>query len=67
MTAEKLTIYCADNGSVAKSCFEWAGVVGDQFHMDNCIVAFVDDIACAMAKGRKVALGFRVPALGTCS
>ena len=61
MTCEKLTIYCADIGSVAKGRFGWARLVGDQSHMDNCIVAFVDDIARAMAKGRKVALGFECP------
>ena len=61
MTCEKLTIYCADIGSVAKGRFGWARLVGDQSHMDNCMVAFVDDIACAVAQGRKVALGFECP------
>ncbi len=61
MTCEELTIYCADIGSVAKKRFGWARLVGDQSHMGNCIVAFVDDIACTIAKGRKVALGFECP------
>ena len=58
---EELTIYCADIGSVAKGRFGWARLAGEQAHMGSCIVAFVDDIACTLAKGRKVALGFECP------
>ena len=49
MMREELTIYCADIGSVVKKRFGWARLDGDQVHMDNCIVAFVDDVACALA------------------
>lgn len=59
--AEKLAIYCADIGSVAKGNFGWARLIGVQFHRDSCIVALVDDVASALAKGRKVALGFECP------
>ncbi|MYA88486.1 MAG: hypothetical protein F4X97_08560 [Boseongicola sp. SB0662_bin_57] len=58
---EGLTIYCADIGSVPNNSFGWARLVGDEFHKCNCIVGLVDDIACALAKQRKVALGFECP------
>lgn len=58
---EELTIYCADIGSVAKSNFGWARLVGAQSRTDNCIVAFVDDVACKLARGQKLALGFECP------
>lgn len=61
MTCEKRTIYCADIGSVANNRFGWVRLAGDQSHKDNCIVAFVENIACAIAKGRMVALGFECP------
>lgn len=59
--AEELTIYCADIGSVVKNNFGWARLVGTQSHMDNCMVALVDDIVSTLAEGRKVALGFECP------
>ncbi len=61
LSLEELTIYCADIGSVAKKRFGWARVVGEQEHMCNCIMGFVDDIASTIANGRKVALGFECP------
>lgn len=61
MMAEELAIYCADIGSVAQDNFGWARLTRAQFHTDSCIVALVDDIASALAEGRKVALGFECP------
>ncbi|MYD78785.1 MAG: hypothetical protein F4239_07860 [Gammaproteobacteria bacterium] len=61
LSLEKLTIYCADIGSVSNNRFGWARIVGNQEYMNNCIVDFVDDIASAIAKGHKVALGFECP------
>ena len=54
-------IYCADIGSVRINHFGWARLDGEQDHKCNDIVALVDDIARAITKGRKVALGFECP------
>lgn len=61
MMDERITIYCADIGSVRKERFGWARLVGEQAHLCNDIGALVDDIASALTKGRKVALGFECP------
>ena len=61
MMDERITIYCADIGSVRKDHFGWARLVGEQAHLCNDIGALVDDIAHAITMGRKVALGFECP------
>ena len=58
---ERITIYCADIGSVRKDRFGWARLVGEQAHKGNDMVALVEDIASALTDGRKVALGFECP------
>lgn len=61
MKGKELTIYCADIGAVHKKNFGWARIIGGQSHECNCILAFVDDIACSIEKEQKVALGFECP------
>lgn len=61
MSDDGTIIYCADIGSVRINHFGWARLDGEQDHKCNDIVALVDDIARAITKGRKVALGFECP------
>ncbi len=58
---DKLKIYCADIGSVAKNKFGWARLYRGESKTGNCMVTLVDDIANSLAKGQKVALGFECP------
>lgn len=60
-TFERLTIHCADIGSLARKNFGWARLAGDECRKGNCIYALVNDVASAVAKERKVALGFECP------
>ena len=60
-TYEGLTIHCADIGSVKQENFGWARLAGNEYLTDNCMDALVNDVASAVSKERKVALGFECP------
>lgn len=62
---DRLQVFCADVGSVARNSFAWArripGSDGDELHRPESIESLAASVVHALRDGEPVALGFEAP------